>query len=106
MNDVDVKYNVIIDPAASDRMHDHYDFLARVNENAAERLLDGLISSIRSLERMPERNPIYDRPYIIKGKYRYLLSCDIYRIVYQIEGNTVYVDDIQDCRQSELNNLL
>ena len=40
------------------------------------------------------------------GKYRYLISCDRYRIVYQIEGQTVFVDDIQDCRQSDLNNLL
>ena len=43
----------------------------------------------------------YDRPYIQRGKYRYMVSCGRYRIVYQIEGMTVYIDDIQDCRQSD-----
>ena len=106
MSDIDEIYHVIIDSAANDRMYDHFEFLARVSETAANNLLDGLLSSISSLERMPQRNPVYDRPYIKSGKYRYIISCDRYRIVYQIEGNTVYVDDIQDCRQSDLNNLL
>jgi len=106
VNDLDIAYHVIVDPAANDRMYDHFEFMARVSESAADNLLDGLVSSIRSLESMPQRNPVYDRPYLVRGKYRYLISCDRYRIVYQIEGNTVFVDDIQDCRQSDLSNLL
>ena len=106
MNDVDIEYNVIVDTAANDRMYDHFEFMARVSVSAAERLLDGLLESISSLEYMPNRNPVYDRPYLQKGKYRYLISCDRYRIVYQIEGKYVYIDDIQDCRQSDVNNLL
>ena len=106
MNDVDIEYKVIIDTAANDRIYDHFEFLARVSVSAAENLLDGLLLSINSLESMPQRNPVYDRPYLSKGKYRYLISCDRYRIVYQIEGSFVYVDDIQDCRQSDVNNLL
>ena len=106
MNDVDVVYQVIIDPTANDRMFEHFEFLARVNHTAAEKLLDNMLVSIRSLECMPQRNPVYSRPYLPSGKYRYLISCDRYRIVYQIEGKIVFVDDIQDCRQSDLNNLL
>ena len=106
MSDVDIEYKIIIDTAANDRMYDHFEFLTRVNTTAAENLLEGLLKSISSLETLPHRNPVYDRPYITKGKYRYLIACDRYRIVYQIEGNYVYVDDIQDCRQSDINNLL
>ena len=106
MNDVDIDYKVIIDTAANDRMYEHFEFLARVSETAAENLLEGLYKSMQSLENLPQRNPVYDRPYLQKGKYRYLISCDRYRIVYQIEGTTVYVDDIQDCRQSEANSLV
>jgi len=106
MNDVDIEYQVIIDSAANDRMYEHFEFMARVSETAANNLIDGLITSIRSLERIPQRNPVYDRPYLKNGKYRYLISCNRYRLVYQIEGNTVYIDDIQDCRQSDINNLL
>ena len=94
-------YNIVIDPAANDRMYDHFEFLARVSETAAEKLLAGLVADIRSLEYMPYRNPVYSRQYLKSGKYRYMMSRGRYRIVYQIEENTVFVEDIQDCRQSD-----
>ena len=100
------KYKVIVDPAANDRLYDHFEFLAQVNENAAERLLDGLVKDIRSLKYMPYRNPVYNRPYLKSGKYRYMMSCGRYRIVYQIESDMVFVEDIQDCRQSDSKSLL
>ena len=106
MTDFDVEYNIIVDTMANDRMYDHFEFMAQVSTSGAEKLLEGLIDSINSLKNMPQRNPVYDKPYLPKGKYRYLLSCDRYRIVYQIEGQFVYIDDIQDCRQSDINNLL
>ena len=106
MDDIDIEYQVIVDPAANDRMCEHFEFLARVSETAAYKLLDGLLVEIKSLEYLPYRNPVYDRPYLPPGKYRYIISCDRYRIVYQIEGKIVYIDDIQDCRQSDINNIL
>ena len=99
-------YKIIIDPAANDRMCDHFEFSAQVSETAAEKLLTGLVADIRSLEYMPYRNPVYNRPYLKSGKYRYMMSCDRYRIVYQIEENTIFVEDIQDCRQSDGSSLL
>lgn len=102
----DKVYAIAIAPAANDRMFDHFEFLARVSATAARRLLDGLMADIDSLESMPYRNPVFDRPYLPNGKYRYMISCDRYRIIYQIEGLTVFVDDIQDCRQSDNSSLL
>jgi len=68
---------VIIAPAANDRMFDHYEFLARVSEAAARKLLSRLLKDIRSLEFMPYRNPVFSRPYLnseicpeIKAEYR------------------------------------
>ena len=106
MSEIDEEYDIIIDPAANDRMDEHFEFLARVSESAAERLLERLIEDINSLKQMPFRCPVYDRPYLPKGKYRYMISESRYRIVYQIEGNIVFIDDIQDCRQSDRINLL
>jgi len=102
----EIEYTVIVDPAANDRMFDHLEFLSQVSEAAAERLLAELVKDIRSLENMPYRNPVYDRPYLPRGKYRYMMSGGRYRIVYQIDAETVYVDDIQDCRQSDSSSLL
>ena len=106
MENEETEYKVVVDPAANDRMYDHFEFLARVSEIAAEKLLDELTKDINSLEFIPYRNPVYDRPYLRRGKYRYMVSCNRYRIVYQIEDATVYVDDIQDCRQSDSTSLL
>jgi mRNA-degrading endonuclease RelE of RelBE toxin-antitoxin system len=99
-------FDVIIAPQANDRMYEHFEFLARVSESAAGRLLSGLLSDIKSLQQMPFRNPTFDKPYLPKSKYRYKLSCGRYRIIYQVEGNTVLVDDIQDCRQMDSGGLV
>ncbi|MCL2566220.1 MAG: type II toxin-antitoxin system RelE/ParE family toxin [Defluviitaleaceae bacterium] len=87
-------YNVLIDPAANDKMYGHFEFLAKVSETAAEKLLDGLIEDIRPLEYMPHRNPVYYKPHLRNGKYRYMISQERYRIVYQIEENMIFVTDI------------
>ena len=52
-------------------MAEHMEFLARVSEDAANRLLDELMKGIRSLAKMPFRNPVYDRPYLSPGKMSY-----------------------------------
>ncbi len=92
-------FTVKVASAANDRMREHFEFLARVSEAAASHLVDELVSDIRSLERSPFRCPLFERAGIKKGKYRFLVSAKRYRVVYQVVGNTVFVDDIQDCRQ-------
>ena len=99
-------YRIIINPAVNDKMYSHFEFLARVSIDAANNLLDILLSDINSLQNFPYRNPIYNRPYIPKDKYRYLISNSRYRIVYQIEGDYVFIDDIQDCRQSDISQII
>jgi len=106
MDNVDKEYTVIIEPAVNDRMYEHFEFLARVSELAAERLLDSLVADMYSLERMPYRNPAFNRPYLKNGKYRYMISCERYLIVYQVVGDIVFIDDIQDSRQSDNKSLL
>jgi len=106
MYEIDKEYTIIVDPAVNDKMYDHFEFLARVNESAAERLLDQLADDMKSLGRLPYRNPVFNRPYLQSGKYRYMVSCEKYLIVYQVVENTVFIDDIQDSRQSDDKSLL
>jgi mRNA-degrading endonuclease RelE of RelBE toxin-antitoxin system len=106
IDEIDRRYQVVIDPAANDRMYAHFAFLAQVSEPAAQRLLNTLVQDIQSLESMPTSNSPFERSFLPFGKYRYKLSAKRYRIVYQIVNSTVYVDDIQDCRQSDDANLL
>lgn len=106
MDNIEKEYTVIIDPGANDRMAEHMEFLARVSEDAANQLLDEMMAGIRSLKIMPFRNPVYNRPYLPMDKYRYLIFGKRYRIVYQIDGDYVFVDDIQDCRQDDDKSVL
>ncbi|MDR1239641.1 MAG: type II toxin-antitoxin system RelE/ParE family toxin [Treponema sp.] len=99
-------YHAIIAPAVYDRMYEHFTFLARVSESAARRLLDTFMKDIRSLVSMPFAYPPYDRVFLPKGKYRYMLSGKRYRIVYQVVDDAIYVDDVQDCRQDNDKNLI
>lgn len=99
-------YQVIIASDVNDRMYDHFEFLASVNVSAANNLLDGLLKDIRNLQTAPFSYPVYNRPYLPASKYRYILSNKRYRIVYQIIGNQVFVDDIQDCRQDDDKSIL
>ena len=55
-------YQVIIASEANNRMYDHFEFLAHVSVNAANRLLDGLLKDIRNLRTEPFRYPVYSRP--------------------------------------------
>ena len=100
------QYRVFVSPAANDRMLDHFEFLARVSEKAAHSLLSKLVEDIQSLEFMPQANPYFDLPYLEQVKYWYKLSYRRYRIVYQVFNDTVFVEDIQDCRQDDDKSLL
>ena len=82
MANEDMTYKIIVDPFANDRMAEHFEFLARISVSAANKLLDKLAKDIQSLQKMPYRNPTYDRPYLQSGRYRYMLSEKRYRIVY------------------------
>ena len=106
MDNADREYTVVVDPAVNDRMYEHFEFLARVSESAAEKLLDNIVEDMYSLERMPYRNPVFNRPYVKSGKYRYMVTCERYLIVYQIVEDTVFIDDIQDSRQESDKSLL
>ena len=106
MDNIDKEYFVSIDAGANDRMAEHLEFLANFSEDAAYRLLDEMMAGVHSLKTMPHRNPFYNRPYLPLNKYRYLIFAKRYRIVYQIDGDNVYVDDIQDTRQSEDKSIL
>ena len=87
-------------------MFEHFEFLAQVSVPAANRLLDRILEDIESLKIFPYINPEFNRSYVPQGKYRYKISSKRYRIIYQIENNFVFVDDIQDCRQDNDESLI
>jgi len=100
------KYTVLVDPAADQRFAVHVEFLARVSENAAVKLYDDYEEALNFLGGFPKNCPVYTPQMPIDAQLRYKLFGKRYRIVFEIIDNTVYVYDIQDCRQDYNKNLV
>ena len=105
MDDVSKVYSVVIQTPAAEMLIEHARFLAQVSESAAERLTDEFIVKAKTLEQMPERCPWLSGYSILEMKYRKLIFEKNYMLIFQIIGNTVYIDAMVDCR-SEYHWLL
>jgi len=94
-----VRFNVIVAERAKTMLGAHIKFLAQVSPPAARNTKTRLLSAIRSLGSMPERFPYFDEEPVPRNKYRKMFVENWYLILYQVKGNTVFVDYILDCRQ-------
>jgi len=92
-------YKVIISDEATQMLVSHARFLAQVNETAALQLIAEFNEKAKSLEGFPERNPWLSDDLVPASKYRKLLMAKRYLLIYQVKGDTVYVDAVVDCRQ-------
>lgn len=99
METADKPYTVIISAEATQMLVTHSRFLAQVNEKAALDLITEFSEKAKSLEEFPERNPWLSDALIPTGKYRKFLMGKWYLLIYQVKGDTVYVDYVVDCRQ-------
>ncbi|HHX27235.1 MAG TPA: type II toxin-antitoxin system RelE/ParE family toxin [Firmicutes bacterium] len=99
MDSADKEYTVIISDEAGQMLVSHSRFLAQVNESAAFQLITEFEYKAKSLKKFPQRNPWLSDPLVPAGKYRKLLIAKRYLLVYQVKGNTVYIDAVVDCRQ-------
>lgn len=91
-------YKVMISDTARKMLVDQVYFLATVNPDAAQTLKSRMMSEIRSLSQMPERFP-YLEPENRKSRYRKMFVPNCYLVIYTVEGDTVFVEYILDCRQ-------
>lgn len=102
------KYKVIIDPLAKADLKDIFIYVS-VNDRleSANKLLDGLESTIEKLKIYPDRGHI--PPELRQtGIKNYLeIHYKPFRIIYEIDGNLVYIHSVIDGRrniQEILNN--
>ena len=93
------QYKIIVSNRAKEEMGSHVAFLANTSKNAAKKLKEELMKSIRSLAPMPTRYGFINYEYITPNKYHKMLVLSRYLLIYQIKDNTVYVEFIVDCRQ-------
>ncbi|MDD4834971.1 MAG: type II toxin-antitoxin system RelE/ParE family toxin [Lutispora sp.] len=99
MDSGDKSYRVIVSDEAAQMLVSHARFLAQVSETAAQHLITEFGEKAKSLENFPQRNPWLSDLLVPPGKYRKLLMAKRYLLIYQVKGDTVYVDAVIDCRQ-------
>ena len=100
------RYVVKVDTAAYFKMYAHEHFLAQVSVPAAQRLHDAFESALNSLEENPCGYLRYEPHSKIEAELHRMLFAKRYRIVFEIRGDTVYIYDVQDCRQDIDKNLV
>ena len=93
------KYRVIVSDRAAQLLVQHAAFLAKVNREAADRLVETFAETANSLEEMPMRGAWFSANYIPRNVYRYLVFEKRYLMLYQVREYTVYVEYVLDCRQ-------
>jgi toxin ParE1/3/4 len=95
------KYKVIIDPQAKADLKEIFVYVS-VNDNleSANKLLDRIEETCFKLERYPERGHI--PPELRQtGIKNYLeIYYKPYRIIYEIDGNLVYIHSVVDGRRN------
>ncbi len=95
------KYLVTIDPLAKKDLEDIFVYVA-INDSlkAANMLLDSLEATCHKLEKYPLRRHI--PPELLStGIKRYLeIHYKPYRIIYEVEGDIVYIHSVLDGRRN------
>jgi hypothetical protein len=99
-------YQVFVDPRADRKLAAHMEFLANVSESAAVRLYKAYEKAIEFLRGSPASCPVYTPRKPVDAELRGKLFGKRYRAVFEIIGHTVYVYDIQDCRQDTDKSLV
>jgi len=85
-------------------INDYY--LTQVSDRVAENILNNIQASIQNLEDLPERG-IIPPELSITGitRYRQILS-SVYRIIYRIEDNNIYIVMVIDGRRDVASALI
>ena len=99
------RYAVIVSRRADTMLVRHTRFLANVSVPAAKGLIKDFEKVLDALEDNPFQFPVETDYELPPGQYRKALFCKRYTALFAIEGDTVYLDTVLDCRQNNAKNL-
>lgn len=93
------QYKVIVSRCVADNLLAHMSFIANVSIDAAQRFISEYETVIKHLEENPFQYQIdvsFDNP----NEYRRAVFAQWYKCIFMVEGSTVYIDSVVDCRQN------
>jgi plasmid stabilization system protein ParE len=92
-------YRVVISKLASQQLVRLAAFTAKLEERLAYQLAADFRTAADSLQHFPYRNPVLRDDVYPMEKYRKMVFDKWYLLIYQIKGDTVYVEYVIDGRQ-------
>lgn len=91
-------YQVIVSKRAAQQLVEHAAFAAGLEERLGYQLIEDFRNATDSLQRFPYRNPILRSEVFTAEKYRKMVFAKWYLLIYQIKGESVYIEYIIDGR--------
>ena len=91
-------YQVIVSKRATQQLVEHAAFAAGLEERLGYQLIEDFRNAADSLQRFPYRNPILRSEVFTTEKYRKMVFDKWHLLIYQIKGESVYIEYIIDGR--------
>ncbi|NBI11835.1 type II toxin-antitoxin system RelE/ParE family toxin [Colidextribacter sp. OB.20] len=95
------QYRLVISKRAAFQLRNHAVFAARLEERLAQRLMSDFQNAAEALTRMPFQAPYFDSDILPRKVYRKLLFGKRYLMLYKVQGQTIYIEFVADCRQDD-----
>ena len=92
-------YQIILARRVDGMLLRYVSFLARASVPAAKKFRAGFAHLLERLEQNPMQFPVEEDLNLPSGQYRSALFAKRYKAVFMVEGSTVYLDAVLDCRQ-------
>lgn len=97
------KYRIVFAKRVDQMLLRHTEFLVRVSIPAAKTFYRDLNDILDRLEDNPFQFPIEEDSNLPDGQYHKALFAKRYKAVFSIDGQTVYLDAVVDCRMDNKN---
>ena len=94
MSDEIKTYDINIYPQVYDSIEDIKENIADDNLDAAQEVAKDILAKIRSLKQFPNRGLNLSNRINRPSKYKYILSYEVYAILYFVDDDTVHVADV------------
>lgn len=92
------KYQIIFARRVDQMLLRHTEFLSRVSIPAAKAFYEEFKDILHRLGENPLQFPVEEDFNLAEGHYRKALFAKWYKAVFSVDGQTVYLDAVVDCR--------
>ena len=94
-----MQYKVVLGSHVDSMLRRHILFISNVSISRAERFADEFESIVKELKRDPFLYPFDADENLPPEKYRKAVFGKWYKALFWVEGDTVYLDAVCDCRE-------